>query len=112
MRITPCGAVGGVTGSGYLIEITEAKVLVDLGMFQGPEGKADRNRNLCPVEPRKLDAAVLTHAHLDHCGRLPLLAVKPPAGSWSPGSEAEMGLPRRHEARAPGASSRSTVSVR
>ncbi len=73
MRITPYGAVGEVTGSSYLIETAEAKVLVDFGMFQGREGKGDKNRDLRGLDPQNLDAVVLTHAHLDHCGRLPLL---------------------------------------
>ena len=75
MRITPYGAVGEVTGSGYLLETAEAKVLVDFGMFQGRDGKGDKNRELRGLDPKTLDAVVLTHAHLDHCGRLPLLTA-------------------------------------
>lgn len=75
MRITPYGAVGEVTGSGYLLETADAKVLVDFGMFQGRDGKGDRNRALRGLDPKALDAVVLTHAHLDHCGRLPLLTA-------------------------------------
>ena len=73
MQIKLCGAAGEVTGSGYLVDTGKSQVLVDFGMFQGPEGGDARNRSLGPVKPRKLDAVVLTHAHLDHCGRLPLL---------------------------------------
>ena len=73
MRITPCGAVGEVTGSGYLLETETANILVEFGMFQGPTATPERNADLGPVIPRKLDAVVLTHAHLDHSGRLPLL---------------------------------------
>jgi metallo-beta-lactamase family protein len=73
MRITPCGAVGEVTGSGYLLETASARVLIDFGMFQGVTATPERNARLGPVVPRKLDAVVLTHAHLDHSGRLPLL---------------------------------------
>ena len=73
MRITPCGAVGEVTGSGYLLETESAKVLVDFGMFQGHTATPEKNADLGPVVPRKLDAVVLTHAHFDHSGRLPLL---------------------------------------
>lgn len=75
MRITPFGAVGEVTGSGYLLETADANVLVDLGMFQGRDGKRDKNRQLRGLDPKALDAVVLTHAHLDHCGRLPLLTA-------------------------------------
>jgi metallo-beta-lactamase family protein len=74
MRISLCGAAGEVTGSGYLVETRTARVLVDLGMFQGQGATFEKNRDLGPVQPERLDAVVLTHAHLDHCGRLPLLA--------------------------------------
>ncbi len=73
MKITPCGALGEVTGSGYLVETLRATVLVDFGSFQGTPDAADRNRSLGPVDPSKLDGVVLTHAHTDHTGRLPLL---------------------------------------
>lgn len=81
MRITPYGAVGEVTGSSYLLETADAKVLVDFGMFQGRDGKGDRNRELRGLDPGTLDAVVLTHAHLDHCGRLPLLTARGYQGS-------------------------------
>jgi metallo-beta-lactamase family protein len=74
MRITLFGAAGEVTGSCYLVTTARARVRVDCGMFQG--GDADDRRNLLPrdLDPDALDAVVLTHAHLDHSGRLPLLA--------------------------------------
>lgn len=76
MRITPCGAAGEVTGSAYLVETGEARVLVDCGLFQG-EGASDRrNADLGPIDPDRLDSVVLTHAHLDHTGRLPLLPAR------------------------------------
>lgn len=74
MKITFCGAAGEVTGSGYLVETASARVLVDFGMFQGPGSTDGKNMDIKPVDPRRLDAVVLTHAHLDHTGRLPLLA--------------------------------------
>jgi len=80
MRITVCGAAGEVTGSGYLVETSRARVLVDFGMFQGRRATDGKNRDLGPVDPRALDAIVLTHAHLDHTGRLPLLAARGFAG--------------------------------
>jgi metallo-beta-lactamase family protein len=76
MRITLCGAAGEVTGSGYLVETDRARVLVDFGMFQGHRATDGKNRDFGPVDPRALDAVVLTHAHLDHTGRLPLLVAK------------------------------------
>src|SRR3974390_335860 len=75
MHIKVIGAAGGeVTGSAYLIETKKARVLVDCGMFQG--GKRSESLNRPPANPQKrnLDAVLLTHAHLDHTGRLPLLA--------------------------------------
>ena len=74
MKITVLGAGGGeVTGSAYLVQTASANVLVDCGFFQGA-GKIE-NFNRIPRDEgmRKLDAVVLTHAHLDHTGRLPLL---------------------------------------
>ncbi len=73
MRIRFLGAAGEVTGSGYLVETSHAKVLIDFGMFQGSRGDDDRNRDLGVVVPEALDAVVVTHAHQDHTGRLPLL---------------------------------------
>lgn len=73
MNITLHGAAGGVTGSAYLVETDRARVLVDFGMFQG--GRANEQKNVVPpgLKPAKLDAVLVTHAHLDHTGRLPLL---------------------------------------
>ena len=73
ITITPYGAAGEVTGSAYLVETGSSTVLVDFGMFQGD--KDDDARNVIPgrIHRMDIDAVVLTHAHLDHCGRLPLL---------------------------------------
>lgn len=74
MKIKVVGAAGGeVTGSAYLVETANAKVLIDAGMFQG--GKATEEKNRLPegADPSSLDALLLTHAHLDHTGRVPLL---------------------------------------
>jgi metallo-beta-lactamase family protein len=73
MRITFLGATGTVTGSKYLVECGSTRVLVDCGLFQGLKQLRLRNRAPLPFEPRDLDAVLLTHAHLDHTGYLPLL---------------------------------------
>lgn len=74
MKISPHGAVGGeVTGSAYLVETDRARVLVDFGMFQGMAHADDKNRAPITNDFSRLNAVLLTHAHLDHTGRLPLL---------------------------------------
>jgi metallo-beta-lactamase family protein len=73
MKVRILGAAGGeVTGSAYLVETDRARVLVDCGLFQG--GKKADELNVPPVSGmERLNAVLLTHAHLDHTGRLPLL---------------------------------------
>jgi len=67
------GAAGEVTGSCYVVSTPRATVMVDMGMHQGEREADEHNRRMPPVVFSRLDAVVLTHAHLDHCGRLPLL---------------------------------------
>jgi len=67
------GAVGTVTGSQFLVSVGERRVLVDCGMFQGSPEEIARNRIPFAFDPGTLDALLLTHAHLDHCGRIPAL---------------------------------------
>ena len=68
------GAAGTVTGSKYLVEFNGQSVLVDCGLFQGYKQLRLRNRDPLPVMPNHIGAVILTHAHLDHSGYLPLLA--------------------------------------
>jgi metallo-beta-lactamase family protein len=72
-RITFLGGVGTVTGSKYLVEASGRRILVDCGLFQGFKQLRNRNRKPLPVSPADIDAVVLTHAHIDHSGYLPLL---------------------------------------
>lgn len=74
MRIQLFGAAGEVTGSCYLIESARARVLLDFGLHQGGKQEAERNRRMPPIDAGRLDAVLLTHAHIDHLGRMPLLA--------------------------------------
>jgi metallo-beta-lactamase family protein len=71
--ITFLGATGTVTGSRFLLEVGEARVLVDCGMYQGAKPLRLRNWEPFPVEPASIDAVLVTHAHLDHTGYLPAL---------------------------------------
>jgi metallo-beta-lactamase family protein len=72
-RLSVLGAAGTVTGSKYLIEHRGLRVLVDCGLFQGLKSLRLMNWAAPPVDPRSLDAVLLTHAHLDHSGYLPAL---------------------------------------
>ena len=65
------GAATTVTGSQFLLETGQARILVDCGMFQGGPNESVRNRIPLAYDPATLDAILLTHAHLDHCGLIP-----------------------------------------
>ncbi len=71
--LTFLGATGTVTGSRFLVETGAARILVDCGLYQGLRELRRRNWEPFPVDPGSIDAVVLTHAHLDHCGYLPRL---------------------------------------
>ena len=72
-KLTFLGAAWCVTGSKYLVEAAGKKLLVDCGLFQGTDDLKERNWNPLPVDPKTIDYLVLTHAHLDHTGWLPVL---------------------------------------
>lgn len=67
------GAAGTVTGSKHLLKTPEKNILIDCGLFQGLKSLRLKNRELLPVNVNAIDLVILTHAHLDHCGYLPLL---------------------------------------
>src|ERR671913_1614736 len=71
--LTFLGAAQTVTGSKYLLETPTAKILIDAGLFQGLKELRERNWQNLPIAATDIDAIVLTHAHLDHCGYLPRL---------------------------------------
>ncbi|MGZ9097509.1 MAG: MBL fold metallo-hydrolase RNA specificity domain-containing protein [Micavibrio sp.] len=73
MRLTFIGATETVTGSKYLLEHENKKILIDCGLFQGPKELRLRNWDGLPFNPAAIDAVVLTHAHIDHSGYIPKL---------------------------------------
>lgn len=73
MRLTFLGATNTVTGSKFLMSIGTKKILIDCGLFQGLKELRLRNWGKFPIDPKTIDAVVLTHAHIDHTGYLPLL---------------------------------------
>jgi len=73
MQIQFHGAAGGVTGCCHLLRTARARVLLDFGLHQGSPASERLNRRPPAFDARQLDAVVLSHAHVDHCGRLPLL---------------------------------------
>jgi metallo-beta-lactamase family protein len=74
MRITFHGAARNVTGSCYLVECQNKRILIDCGLYQGNREMAEENRNDFGFDPASIDFLLLTHGHLDHCGRIPLLS--------------------------------------
>ena len=74
--ITFLGGAGTVTGSKILVEVGGKRILIDCGLFQGLKELRLMNWSDFPIDPRSIDAIILTHAHLDHCGYIPLLVKK------------------------------------
>ena len=73
VTITFLGGTGTVTGSKYLVQHADQKLLVDCGLFQGYKQLRLRNWSPLHVAPKEINAVVLTHAHLDHSGYIPLI---------------------------------------
>lgn len=73
MDITFYGAAGEVTGSCYLLQLAGYRVLLECGLIQGSLVQEARNREAFPFDPKSIDALILSHAHIDHSGRIPLL---------------------------------------
>ncbi len=76
MRLSIHGAARGVTGSCHLVECAGVRVLVDCGLYQGGREIEEENADDFGFDPRSVDYLLLTHAHLDHCGRIPLLVAR------------------------------------
>lgn len=76
MKIQFCGASTGVTGSCHLITTEHHKILLDCGQFQGGKAMEAMNYEEFPFDPAEIDYLVLSHAHIDHCGRIPLLVKR------------------------------------
>ncbi len=73
MKITFYGAAGGVTGSKHMVEADGRRVLFDCGVWQGPSEKTREKNSCLPFSSHLPEAVILSHAHIDHCGLLPLL---------------------------------------
>jgi metallo-beta-lactamase family protein len=73
VKLTFLGASGTVTGSCYLLETSRARILLECGQVQGRRDEEERNKSPLPVDVDRIDAVVLSHAHIDHSGRLPML---------------------------------------
>ena len=71
MKVQFCGAAKKVTGSCYYIETNTKKIVVDCGLHQGKQLCDNCNLEEFPFNPAEVDVVLLTHAHLDHCGRIP-----------------------------------------
>lgn len=76
IRLSFHGAAGDVTGSCHLLEAGGKRILVDCGLFQSSHGRDHRNTDDFGFDPASIDILLLTHAHLDHCGRIPLLVKR------------------------------------
>lgn len=76
MKIRFCGAAEGVTGSCHHVTTEKSSFLLDCGMFQGNKANVARNKEAFPFDVKDIEFVILSHAHVDHCGRLPLLVKR------------------------------------
>ena len=80
MRFTAHGAARNVTGSKHLLAVSGKRILLDCGLFQGRRAESERRNRKLPFDPSSIDAVLLSHAHIDHCGSLPTLVKNGFAG--------------------------------
>src|SRR5580658_5147496 len=73
MRIQFCGADRTVTGSSHLLEMNGLRIFLDMGLYQGARDEARQINEYLPADVRSADAIILSHGHLDHCGKLPVV---------------------------------------
>jgi len=91
MQVTFLGANGTVTGSRSLVEAGGLRILIDCGLFQGFKALRERNWAAMPFDPASIDAVLLTHAHIDHSGMLPLLVKQGFKGPiWTSAATADL----------------------
>ena len=91
MQVHFHGAAGEVTGSMHLVEAAGRRILLDCGLIQGSRESEARNEHPFPFDPSTLDAVVLSHAHIDHVGRVPLLVKRGYRGPiYTQGASAEL----------------------
>ena len=76
MKISFHGADRDVTGSCHLVECTGHRILIDCGLYQGSRELVEENSDDFGFDPGSIDFLLVTHAHLDHCGRIPLLSKR------------------------------------
>ncbi len=95
MKLEFHGADQNVTGSCHLLDVSGTKILIDCGLYQGGREMKEENAEPFGFDPASIDYLLLTHAHLDHCGRIPLLVKRGFTGEIISPCRAESGSPRR-----------------